>query len=510
MPDLILVNAENFETRVALIENGGLSEIFIERESRKGMVGNIYKGKVIRVLPGMQSAFVEIGLKRTAFLYVSEISQIESGVFQDEIDLEMDQKEPRKYFPGEIQIQDLVKEGQEILAQVLREPIGDKGAQITTYISLPGRYLVYMPEVRQIGVSRKIENEKDRIRLRRLVDGLRPESAGGFIIRTACGRAGDDEIKAELDYLISLWGGLREKALKSAVPSLVYQEPALELMVIREYLTPQTSKIIVDHPESFARIRDFLKRTSPRQEGMVELWTGKEPVFEHFGVELELDKALTKRVWLKSGGYIVIDETEALATVDVNTGKYIGARDFEDTILKTNLEASREIVSQLRLRNIGGIIIIDFIDMNRIKNREKVINLLQEELKKDKAKSVVIRISEIGLTEMTRKRSAESLTKKMCAPCPYCEGKGYLKSGRTIAYEIYRDLVKNKGELAGKTVKLYINSQVAELLLGEEKRLLEQLEQKSQIRVQMEIQYNFHQEQYEYSVVEDGTAKPGG
>ena len=332
MAELILVNSENFETRGALIEGGGLSEIFIERENRKNLVGNIYKGRVIRVLPGMQSAFVEIGLRRTAFLYVSEISPIEPSVFQEELDLEMDQKDPKKYFPGEVPIQDLLKEGQEILVQVIREPIGDKGAQITTYITLPGRYLVYMPEVRQIGVSRKIENGKDRARLRNLVDGLRPEGSGGFIIRTACGRAGDQEIKAELNYLVSLWSEAKEKALTSPTPGLIFHEPAFELMVIREYLTPQTNKIIVDSPESFNRVKTFLQRTAPGKESMVELWPETEPIFDHFGVELELDKAIAKRVWLKSGGYIVIDETEALASIDVNTGKYTGGRDFEDTI----------------------------------------------------------------------------------------------------------------------------------------------------------------------------------
>ncbi len=364
MPNLILVNAESFETRVALLEDGELSEIFIERENARGIAGNIYKGKVTRVLPGMQSAFVEIGLRRTAFLYVAEISPLDPGLLQiGADDIDMEDADQKKYLPGAVQIQDLLKEGQEIMVQVIREPLGDKGAQITTYISIPGRFLVYMPEVRQIGVSRKIENERDRFRLRKLVDSLRPESAGGFIIRTACGRAQDAEIKGELDYLVALWSEIKDRALKSRTPSPIYQEPDLELRILREYLDPNTAKVLVDDPTRSERVRNFIKTTSPEQEKIVELWNGTEPLFDHYGIELELDKALDKRVWLKSGGFIVIDETESLTTIDVNTGKYIGTRDFEDTILRTNLEAVREIVSQFRLRSLGGIIIIDFIDI---------------------------------------------------------------------------------------------------------------------------------------------------
>ena len=495
MAEMILVNAEDFETRVALVENGELTEVFIERDKEKSIVGNIYKGKVLRVLPGMQAAFVDIGLERSAFLYVAEISHAIAGFFQDELDLEGME---RKKTSGDEQIQNLVKEGQEILVQVLREPLGEKGAQITTYMTLPGYHLVYMPESRHLGVSRKIEDEKERGRLKKLVEGIRQDGAGGFIIRTSSSQARESAIRADGEYLIGKWNSIREKALRSPAPSMVFQEPELEFRVLREYLTPETKKIIIDNPQRFESVKHFLQRTNPEREGLAELWPGPEPLFDHYGVELELDRALDKRVWLKSGGFIIVDETEALTTIDVNTGRYVGKRDFEETILKTNLEAAKEIVSQLRFRNVGGIIIIDFIDMSRFKNREKVTEALKTELSKDKAKSVVVRISEIGLTEMTRKRSSKSLPKKLCEPCPYCEGKGYLKSRRTIVYGIYRDLLKNKHELAGKSVRLYANPVVAELLMGEEKRLLDRLFERHQIQVKVEIKDNFHQEQYEY------------
>jgi len=497
MAETILINADDFETRVALLENGELTEVFMARDKEKSIVGNIYKGKVLRVLPGMQAAFVDIGLERSAFLYVAEVSHAIAGFFQDELDLEGMEKDRKK--PGNDEhIQDLVREGQEVLVQVLREPLGEKGAQITTYITLAGYHLVYMPESKHIGVSRRIEDERERSRLKNLVQSVRGDGAGGFIIRTSSAQAREIAITSDAEYLMKKWSSVKEKALHSPAPSPVFQEPELEFRVLREYLTPDTKKIVIDNPERFEGIRRFLSRTNPERENIAELWPGNEPLFEHFGVELELDRALDRRVWLKSGGFIIIDETEALTTIDVNTGKYVGKRDFEETILKTNLEAAKEIVSQLRFRNVGGIIIIDFIDMSRFKNREKVSEALKAELSKDKAKSVVIRISEIGLTEMTRKRTSKSLTKKLCEPCPYCEGKGYLKSRRTIVYGIYRDLLKNKAELAGKKVKLYANPMVAELLMGEEKRLLDRLFERRQIQVKVEVKDNFHQEQYEY------------
>jgi len=498
MTEMILVNAEEFETRVALFENGALTEVFIERDRERGIVGNIYKGRVLRVLPGMQAAFVDIGLERSAFLYVAEISQSDS-VFFHEDELEgLDQKEKRKVLNGEAQIQDLVKEGQEVLVQVLREPLSEKGAQITTYVTLPAYHLVYMPETRHIGVSRKIEDERVRVQLRKLVESLRPDGSCGFIIRTSSAFAGESAIKADVDYLTKKWNHIKDKAIRSRTPSLVYQELELEFRILREYFSSETEKVIVDHPGRFEGIKNFLRQTNPERQNVAELWAGPEPLFDRYGIELELDRAMDKRVWLKSGGFIILDETEALTTIDVNTGKYVGRRDFEETILKTNLEAAKEVVSQLRFRNVGGIIIIDFIDMSRFKNREKVSDALKAELSKDKAKSVVVRISEIGLTEMTRKRTSKSMAKKLSEPCPYCEGKGYLKSRRTIAYGIFRDLARNRKELSGKTIKLFVNPVVAELLMADEKRLLDLLLERHQIRVKVEIMDNFHQEQYEY------------
>ena len=317
----------------------------------------------------------------------------------------------------------------------------------------------------------------------------------------------EELLKNEMEYLLNFWKELQERAKRVPAPGLIYSELPLELRVVREYLSSQTREIIVDQPEVFKRVKDYLLKIAPHFAEQVHLWQESEPLFEKYGVELELDRALEKRVWLKSGGFIIIDETEALTTIDVNTGKYVGKKSFEDTVFKTNLEASREIVSQLRLRNIGGIIIIDFIDMDKPRNRQKILEALKEELKKDKAKSVVVKISEIGLTEMTRQRSEPSLIKKLCQPCPYCEGKGYIKSARTICYELYREMEKNYSELAEKSVKLYVNPMIAELLLGEEKRLLEMLKDKYKMEIEVLIRDNFHQEQYEYVVEQE--SEPG-
>ena len=503
MPDLILISRTPFECRVALLEAGEVSEIFIERRKEKSIVGNIYKGRVIRVLPGMQSAFVEVGLERTAFLYIQEVSPKELSFSHfadsDEFEIEAFEAKERKK-PASEKIQHLLREGQEILVQIIREPIDEKGAQLTTHLTLPGRYLVYMPFSAHLGVSRKIEDEDERSRLKNLLKRIKPEGAGGFIIRTVAKGADSEVIEGEMFYLLNLWQEIEERAKTSPAPSLVYEEPSLELRIIREYMASDTKQIIVDDEEAHQRLKGYLKRIAPEKEHLLRLWQNQDALFDHFGVELELDRALERKVWLKSGGFIVIDETEALTTIDVNTGKFIGKKSFEDTVLKTNLEASKEIVSQLRLRNIGGIIIIDFIDMHKAKNRQKVLSALKEELKKDKAKTVVVGISDIGLTEMTRRRTEPSLVKKLCEPCPYCEGKGYLKSPRTVCYEIFYELTKNRSELAGRSIKLYVNSMVAELLLGEEKEILDLLLKMYDMKIDVEIRDNFHQEQYEYSI----------
>ena len=504
MADAILINALPFETRVALLQAGQITEVFIEREREKGVLGNIYKGRVSRVLPGMQSAFIDLGLERTGFLYIREISPKDFSHLEESEELEIEFEEKEKA-PGKIE--NWLREGQELLVQIIREPIGEKGAQLTTHLTLPGRYLVYMPTSKHLGVSRKIEDEKERTRLKNLLRQLKPDNSGGFIIRTASQGISEELLKNEMEYLLNFWKELQERAKRVPAPGLVYSELPLELRVVREYLSSQTREIIVDQPEVFKRVKDYLLKIAPHFAEQVHLWQESEPLFEKYGVELELDRALEKRVWLKSGGFIIIDETEALTTIDVNTGKYVGKKSFEDTVFKTNLEASREIVSQLRLRNIGGIIIIDFIDMDKPRNRQKILEALKEELKKDKAKSVVVKISEIGLTEMTRQRSEPSLIKKLCQPCPYCEGKGYIKSARTICYELYREMEKNYSELAEKSVKLYVNPMIAELLLGEEKRLLEMLKDKYKMEIEVLIRDNFHQEQYEYVVEQE--SEPG-
>ncbi len=503
----ILVNATPQEIRAALVENGMLAEFYLERNRDRGIVGNIYKGKVIRVLPGMQACFVDIGLERAAFLYVSDVRanfrEMFPG-FDDHDDLEIERMEYRdrsRHVTGDVQIQDLIQEGQDILIQVAREPLGTKGPQTTTHISLPGRYLVYMPTIKHVGVSRRIENDKKRGQLRSMVEDLRPEGAGGFIVRTASEFSSEKELKADMDYLLKLWGDIKERTARASTPSIVHQDLTLDLKVLRDMFTDQIEKILVDSRDHYEEIVSFMDTFLARRRDAVELWEDEEPLFEAYGIDMEINRALDRKVWLKSGGYIVIDQTEALTAIDVNTGKYVGRRNFEDTILKTNLEAVKEIVYQLRLRNIGGLIIIDFIDMNREQNRERVTQTLEEALKRDKAKSSILKISELGLVEMTRKRTRENLTQILCEPCPYCEGKGYLKSRETVASEIFRELRQNGFALKGKQINIHVHPEVAELLFQEEHDGIVWLEREIGIKVQIMANNNFHQEQYEISAV---------
>jgi ribonuclease G len=503
----ILINATPLETRVALVENGTLAEFYLERNRDRGIVGNIYKGRVIRVLPGMQACFVDIGVERSAFLYVADVHTNFRDMFpaiEDHEELEMDRMEgrdPSRHITGDIQIQDLIQEGQDILVQVAREPLGTKGPQITTHISLPGRYLVYMPTIKHVGVSRRIENEKKRALLKQMVDEMRPEGAGGFIVRTASEDSTENELKADMEYLLKLWNDIKERTSRSSTPSIVHQDLTLDLKVIRDLFTDQVQKIIVDSRDHYEDIVNFTDTFLARKRDAVVLWEEDEPLLEAFGIEMEINRALDRKVWLKSGGYIVIDQTEALTAIDVNTGKYVGKRNFEDTILKTNLEAVKEIVYQFRLRNIGGIIIIDFIDMNKEQNRQRVTQTLTEALKRDKAKCSILKISELGLVEMTRKRTRENLTQLLCEACPYCEGKGYLKSRETVASEIFRDIRQNGFSLKGRQIYIHVHPEVAELLLHEERDGIVWLEKEMGIKVEISANNNFHLEQFEISRV---------
>src|SRR5512147_38644 len=463
MSSEIIVNAGREETRGALLENGLVTEIYIDRKKDRGIAGNVYKGRVMKVLPGMQAAFVDIGLEKSAFLYVGDVfdSTSEYTPMMDDEGLELEVETKRKRTHSN-QIEDLLKEGQEILVQVSKEPISTKGARVTTYISIPGRYLVMMPGVNHIGVSRRIENGEERKRLREIVSRLRRQNTG-YIIRTASQGRSEEDFIADIEFLGRLWDNIQKKKERTSAPALMHNELDLVFRIIRDVFTRDVDKMVIDSEEEYQRVREFVNSYIPQLARRVKPFEGDDPIFDHYGVEIAISRALGRKVWLKSGGYIIIDQTEALSAIDVNTGRYVGKRTLEDTILKTNVEAVREIAYQLRLRNIGGIIILDFIDMEREDNRRKVYSALQEALSSDKAKTTISHISPIGLIEMTRKRIRESLGRTLCESCPYCDGKGFVKSPRTLCYEIFRKITK-MARHGGEKIIVTAHPSVAELL----------------------------------------------
>lgn len=498
MANELVINTSIHETRVALIENGTISELYIERSRVKGIVGNIYKGKVIRVLPGMQAAFVDIGLEKAAFLYVADVFD---AIEEYETLMEGDKKESSEsedhasMHPAH-PIEELLQEGQEILVQVSKEPIGTKGARITSHISLPGRHLVYMPTVDHVGVSRRIEDEVERERLKEIVERIKPPT-GGFIVRTVSEGKSEEDFVADMQYLTNLWGEIGKKKETASAPSLIHADLDVTQKVVRDIVTESVDRIVVDSKPEHDKIVQFISTFMPKMKYSIELYDEEEPIFDHYGLEVEISRALGRKVWLKSGGYIIIEQTEALTAIDVNTGRYVGKHNLEDTILKTNLEAVKEIAYQLRLRNIGGIIIIDFIDMEKEVNREKVFTALEEAMKSDKSKTNILKISELGLVEMTRKRVRESIGRMMCEPCPYCEGRGYVKSKITICHEIFRELRREMLDIHGNKAMLTVHPQVADLLYDEERRGLEELEKRFKKRIIVRAKPGFHQEQFE-------------
>ncbi len=499
MASELVINVTAQETRIALIENGTIAELYIERTREKGIVGNIYKGRVVRVLPGMQAAFVDIGLEKAAFLYVADVfdaieeyERLLDDTNQAGADVPHDHQDFRIIHP----IEELLQEGQELLVQVSKEPIGTKGARITSHISLPGRHLVYMPTVDHVGISRRIEDEVERERLREAVERLRIPGSG-YIVRTASEGKSEAELTSDMEYLAAIWAEVSRQREQAPVPSLIHADLDVVQKVLRDIVTEDVMKIMVDSRQDYDRIVQFMKMFMPKMESRVELYDEEEPIFDHYGLEVEISRALGRKVWLKSGGYIIIEQTEALTAIDVNTGRFVGKHNLEDTILKTNLEAVKEIAYQLRLRNIGGIIIIDFIDMEKEVNREKVFAALEEALRCDKSKTNILKISELGLVEMTRKRVRESIGRLMCEPCPYCEGRGYVKSKTTICHEIFRELRREMLDIRGTKVLLTVNPQVADLLYDEERRGLEELERKFKKRVTVRAKPGFHQEQFE-------------
>ncbi len=521
MSSELIINADYFETRVALVENGQVAEFFLERSSDRGIGGNIYKGRVVRVLPGMQAAFVDVNLEKAAFLYVTDVHQpmgeleqmfLDAGngenVEGTDPDMDTQSAEP---VPGEelpistdyvpVPIEERLQEGQELLVQVAKEPIGGKGARITTHITLPGRNLVLMPTMDHVGVSRRIENEKERKRLRDIMCEIRPPRCG-FIVRTAAEGVEPQKLQAEMDFLLKLWQSIQRRAEFAPVPSLVYQELDITLRAVRDLFAREVDRLIIDSEQEYNKIITFIETFMPALKNAVELYDGSEPIFDAYGIEMEVQRALSKKIWLKSGGYIVIETTEALTAIDVNTGRYVGKRNLEETILKTNLEAVKEIAYQLRLRNIGGIIIIDFIDMERESNRDKVFNALKEALRRDKSRTNILRMSELGLIEMTRKRTKESIGRVLCESCFYCDGEGHLKSRRTVCYEILRELVREKQEHFAKNIMVAVHPEVASLFYDEERSALERVEESLHARISVKGEPSFHMESFEIMLIE--------
>ena len=497
MKSEMVMNVTPTETRVARLENGAISELRIERTKDAGYTGNIYKGKIVRVLPGMQAAFLDLGLERTAFLYVTDIAR--DMIDMDSLDEDGDQPRTggrRRGGRGFQQIQDLVKEGQEILVQVARDPIGTKGARLTSHISLPGRYLVYMPTVDHIGVSSRIREDQERYRLRRILDKMRPKK-GGLIARTVSEEISEEELKNDRDYLVNLTQELEQTSQQVKAPALVHAELDIVLRSVRDLFTPDIERVVVDSPDEFDRIREFIATFMPRMRNRIELYDDPEPVFDAFGIEIEISRALGKKVWLKSGGYIIIEQTEALTSIDVNTGKFVGKRNLEDTILKTNLEAVTEIAYQLRLRDIGGILIIDFIDMARPSNRERVYQACKEVFREDRSRTTLTKITELGLVEMTRKRTRESLGQMLTEPCFYCDERGYLKSKTTICQEILRELRREAPDLLEDVATVYVNPAVADTLVNEEAPGIEDWEKRTGKKITVVPKEDYHQERYE-------------
>ena len=505
MPNsLLVINADGPETRVALVENGLLGELYIERKQERGIAGNIYKGRVERVLPGMQAAFVNIGLEKSAYLHVSDVRGTPDDLkrlFAGEGAREgrgrdgEDEEEPPSA-PGGARIEDLLKEGQEIIVQVTKEPISTKGARTTRYISLPGRHLVFMPTVDHIGISRRIASDKERRRLRDIVESMRPPGSG-FIVRTVADGVSEKDLKADMDFLIKLWNEVVRRTESSRCPALIYNDLDLLLRTVRDLFTPDVEKLIIDSRTEYDRIRKFIVAFMPDFTGNIELYDGSEPIFDGFGIEIEIDRALERKVWLKSGGYLIVDEMEALTAIDVNTGRFVGKKSLEDTITQTNLEAAREVAEQLRIRSIGGMIVVDFIDMDRPSNRDKVTRSFNEFLRRDRAKAAVTRISELGLIEMTRKRTRESLLHHLTEPCAHCEGKGYTKSRRTVAYELLRELRRSGNLVAGDTVMVEVHPDVAQVLSQSDRLYLEELEKRLQKRIVIKGRGSFHMEDFE-------------
>ena len=479
MSEEILVNVTPQETRVAVLHLGSVQELHIERAQCRGLVGNIYMGRVVRVLPGMQSAFIDIGLERAAFLHVADIWEERHG------------SEPER------PIEQILHESQTLMVQVIKDPIGTKGARLSTQISFAGRYLVYLPQETHIGISQKIEGEEERELLRQKLHQLMPEGArGGFIVRTMAETAEDAEIGADIEYLRRLWTNIQSR-VNCEAPCLLYQDLDLSLRVLRDFVNSDTTRILIDSRETYQRMADFAENYTHAVFDKLQHYSAGRPLFDLHAIDDEIARALGRRVDLKSGGYLIIDQTEALTTVDVNTGGFVGARNFDDTIFKTNLEAAQSIARQLRLRNLGGIVIMDFIDMDNAEHQEAVLTELRKTLARDPTRTSVSGFSALGLVEMTRKRTRESLAHVLCEPCPTCDGRGEIKTAQTVCYDILREILREARQFDAREYRIAAAQSVIDLFLDEESGSLAQLIDFIGKPVSLQVETSYPQEQYD-------------
>ena len=480
MPEDILINFTPQETRVAVMYQGAVQELHIERNASRGLVGNVYVGRIVRILPGMQSAFVDVGLERTAFLHIADIWEAKQNG-----------EAPKP-------IERMVFEGQSIVVQVIKDPIGTKGARLSTQISVAGRMLVYLPQEKHIGISQRIESEAEREALREKITRLVPEDEpGGFIVRTMAESATEAELANDIEYLRKIWRDIKEHAKTMAPPSMLYQELSLGLRVLRDFVNPDTDRIVIDSRENFGKLTAFATEFTPTVKPLLDHYIGERPLFDLHGVEDEIQKALARRVDLKSGGYLIFDQTEAMTTIDVNTGGFVGVRNFDDTVFKTNLEAAQTIARQLRLRNLGGIIITDFIDMDSEEHKSAVLAEFNKALARDHTRLTVNGFTALGLVEMTRKRTRESLAHVLCETCPTCQGRGEVKTARTVCYEILRELLREARQFNAREFRILGSVSVIDIFLDEESQGLAMLSDFIGKPISLKAEPSYTQEQYD-------------
>lgn len=504
MSEEILINVTPQETRVAVVENGVLQEVHVERVRARGIVGNIYKGKVVRILPGMQAAFVDIGLERAAFLHAADAQGGVPPVHTEKSEaIDVTRAADSADFGNPVQspavrIEELLHDGQDLVVQVVKDPLGTKGARLTTQITLPARYLVYMPYSQHIGISQKIDNDVTRERLRELIKSiLGAHEEGGYILRTLAEFAAEDELRNDIRYLHRVWVATRER-IKSAVPvAMIHEDVPLALRAMRDLVRENVEKIRIDSRETYTKAREFADEFIPEVEERVEYYPGERPIFDLYSVEDEIQKALECKVPLKSGGYVVIDQTEAMTTIDVNTGTFVGRQNLEETLFKTNLEAAQAIARQLRLRNLGGMIIIDFIDMADVEHRRQVLRALERALARDRTKVYMTEMSLLGLVELTRKRTRESLEHVLCQPCPVCAGRGTVKTAESIVYEIFREILREARQFGVAEYLVLASPAVIDILLDEEASSLMRLQEFIGKPIHLKVETQYHQEQYE-------------